>query len=254
MQKHPVTAVVLARNEEVRLKKLLPTLSFCQQIVVVNNTSTDKTEEVAVSLGATVINQAGTDFSILRNSGLKQVETPWALFIDADETLSGDTKNEIIQIVNNPEIKTVGYRIRRINYFLGRKMKYGDMAHDWLVRLARKDAGTWRRGVHEVWAVKGEVGQLKNPLEHHTADDLTDYLEKIIFWAKLHAQANLAEGKKASFWKVLLYPKAKFIKSYLIQQGWRDGVHGLVYAMIMAWHSFLAWGDAWVLQKKSAKG
>lgn len=253
MQGHPVTAVVIVKNEEVRLKKLLPSLTFCQEVIVVNNQSTDKTEAVAASLGAKVINQMGVDFSVLRNCGLKEARTLWILFIDADETLSGDLKNEIIQIVNNPEIKVSGYKIKRINYFLGHEMKYGDMGHDWVVRLARKDTGNWLRGVHEVWDIKDEVGKLKNPIRHYTADNLTDFLDKTFFWAKLHTQANLAEGKRTSFWKVVLYPTAKFINGYCIKQGWRDGVYGLVFAMTMAWHSFLSWGDLWVLQKKSAR-
>jgi len=96
------------------------------------------------------------------------------------------------------------------------------------------------------------VGKLKNSLVHQTATNLTDFLDKTIEFAQRHAQANLAEGKRASFWKVFLYPKAKFIKAYIFKAGWRDGVHGLVYAMIMTWHSFLAWGDAWALQKKQS--
>jgi len=250
---NPVSAVIIAKNEAKIIKQVIENLSFCQEVIVVDNASVDETAKIAEKSGARVIAVDGDNFSDLRNAGLKEAQGAWVLFVDADETIPVDLKNEIIQIVNNPEIKSVGFQIKRRNYFLGHEMKYGEIGCDWVLRLARKTAGSWERGVHETWAVKGGVGKLKNSLRHNTAENLTDFLDKTIFWAKLHAQANLAEGKKATFWKVLVYPKAKFIGAYIIKAGWRDGVYGLVYAMIMAFHSFLSWGDAWVLQRKSAK-
>jgi len=250
---NPVSAVVIAKNEAKKIRQVVENLSFCGEVIVVDNESTDQTAIIATKSGAKVVSQKGQNFAEVRNVGLKATNQPWVLFIDADETVSVELKNEIVQIINNPEIKTVGYQIKRTNYFLGHEMKYGEIGQDWVVRLAKKETGEWQRGVHEVWVVKGEVGRLKNPLVHQTAINLTDFLDKMIAFAKLHALANLAEGKKASFWKVLVYPKAKFVNAYILKAGWRDGVYGLVYAMTMAFHSFLAWGDAWVLQKKSAK-
>lgn len=188
------------------------------------------------------LNKPGiTDFAMERNKLLFRSKCDWVFFVDKDETISKELEAEITNKLQNEStefpIKYSGYYIFRKNYFLG--MYIGT---DKIIRLGRKNSGIWKREVHEVWDIKGNIGHLKNPLIHNTAKSLSEYIAKINLYSILHAKANYNEGKKSSLLKIIIYPPFKFLQS--IKMG-----RGVVFSILQSLHSFLAWSELWLMQK-----
>ena len=175
-----------------------------------------------------------TDFAGERNLLLRNAKAGWVLFVDSDEVVSSRLQKEIDQAVGSGMYD--GYYLKRKNFFLGRYV-----GTDRIIRLAKKNSGRWEREVHETWKVKGRVGTLNNPLIHNTADNLFDYIKKIDFYSTLHARANRKEGKTASVFKIIVYPKLKFFQTFFKS-------HHLVFSLLQAFHSYLSWSKLYFLR------
>ncbi len=176
-----------------------------------------------------------TDFAGERNLLLKKAKSDWVFFVDSDETVTKKLRREIEDAVKSSDFD--GFYVKRKNYFLGK-----NVGTDKILRLGRKNAGEWQRSVHEVWNIKGRTGVLKNPLIHNTAVSLNDYIAKINKYALLHAEANKKEGKRSNLFKIVFYPKLKFLQSLLMGRG-------VVFSILQSFHSFLAWSNLWLSQK-----
>jgi glycosyltransferase involved in cell wall biosynthesis len=244
-----ISAVVLSKNEERNIKECLESLKWCNEIVVVDDYSTDKTRGIAKELGAKVfLHHLNNDFAAQRNFALRQAQGEWVLFLDADERISLELAEEIKKVT---QISTVvvtcvnGFWLKRQDYFAGRWLKYGEMANVRLLRLARKNAGRWKREVHEVWEIKGKVGELRNPILHYPHPTISDFLKNINFYSNLHAQALKKEGVKPSLFRIIANPLGKFIQNYILKKGFLDGMPGLIVALMMSFHSFLARAKLW---------
>lgn len=175
-----------------------------------------------------------TDFAEARNKLLLKAKSNWVLFLDSDETLSPELKEEIKNL--NPGIYG-GFYIKRKNYFLGQYV-----GTDKIIRLIKKGFGKWKRQVHETYHLAGdtEAGCLKNCLIHNTAGNLYDYLSKINNYSTLHALANKKEGKKATLFKIVFYPVFKFVQTFV-----KSG--HVVFSLMQAFHSFLSWTKLYFL-------
>ena len=185
------------------------------------------------------LNQKGiTDFAMERNKLLKKEKSEWVLFLDSDETLSRPLKEEINNLQLTIYNKFSGFKIPRKNYFMGHYV-----GTDNILRLGKRNAGKWERRVHEIWKVKGKIGQLKNPIIHNSYKNLHEAIEKIDKYSTLHAAENLANGNRSSLFKIIIYPIGKFFTSLLIGRG-------LVLSMLQSFHSFLSWSKQWLSQKK----
>jgi len=252
-----LSAVVLTKNEQSNLANCLSALNFCTEIIVVDDFSCDETRTVARSFGAKVYKRKlNEDFATQRNFGTKKAKYDWILFIDADERVSKKLKNEILDILKNPKYK--GYFLRRKNYWLGKQMNWGEWSetrflpkygHNKVLRLGKKRAGVWKRKVHEYWDIEN-TNELKNHLIHKGHESIRDTLKSLNQQSRLHAYANIAEGKNSNLTKIIFMPTAKFFVNYFVKQGFRDGTHGFVAAIFMSFHSFLAWSQLWLKQKK----
>ena len=174
------------------------------------------------------------DFAKERNLLLGSAKAEWVLFIDSDETLSKELVNEISHL--DPEGYN-GFYLKRKIRFLGK-----EIGQDRVLRLARKNSGKWVRKVHETWEIKGNVGTLQNYIIHNTAGDLAGYIGKINRYSSIHAEENLRERKKSGLFKIVFFPKMKFIQNIL------NG-RGFVFSMLQSFHSFLGWAKQWELQK-----
>lgn len=245
-----LTAVVLTKNNQHEIKNCLDKLSFSDEIVVIDDYSSDKTVEITQNLGAKVFQRKlDNDFSAQRNFGLEKALGKWVLFIDSDERVGEELAKEIAKFTNNSLNDFSGYYLIRKDYFLGKLLKSTEAGKKKILRLAQKEAGKWERFVHEEWKIKGKVGLLKNPLLHHPHKNLDDFVSQINFYSTLHAQANLKEGKKSNLFKIIFWPKAKFIENWIIKGGYKDSNYGFVISLIMSFHSFLAWSKLWLWQK-----
>lgn len=244
-----ISVVVLAKNEEKNIAGCLASLKWCGQIVVIDDYSTDKTTEIAKKFSARVYKRhLNNNFAAQRNFALKKTAASWVLFVDADERVSPALAAEVRQ--KTKSTKHSGFFLRRIDIAWGRQLEHGESGNVWLLRLARRDAGRWKRAVHEVWEATGETGRLEEPLFHHPHPTLHEFTKKLDWYSTLHARQNLAEGKRSALWKIIFYPWLKFFQSWIFQRGFLDGMPGFMLAMMMSFHSFLAWSKLWLKNRE----
>jgi glycosyltransferase involved in cell wall biosynthesis len=246
-----ISAVVLAKNEEKNIKACLKSLDWCEEAVVIDDFSQDKTAQIAQKMGAKVFKRhLNKDFASQRNFGLEKAKGNWVLFVDADERVTDKLAKEINRAIKDSQIS--GFYLKRSDFFGGRKLRYGETAQVRLLRLGRRGAGKWQRCVHETWEIKGTKGQLKETLLHYPHQTISQFLKEINFYSTLNAQAFLKQGKRAGLIQILAYPLAKFIQNYFIRFGFLDKTPGMVVALMMSFHSFLTRAKLYLLWKKGA--
>lgn len=240
-----LTIIILTHNEEKNISKCLTSLKFCDDILVVDDNSTDATVKLAKKLGAKVVSHPlDGDYSAQRNWALNQVKTPWVLFIDADEVVSAKLAEEITAAIKKVEFK--GFRISRTDFMWGKKLLHGDVGGIKLLRLARRGAGQWQGAVHETWAIEGNIGTLKNSLAHYPHQNMVEFLQHINDYSTLRSQELRNSNQRANLFQIIFYPMGKFLNLYLLKLGFLDGTAGFVHAMTMAFYSFLVRGKLWL--------
>lgn len=245
-----VSAVVIVKNEEKKLQNCLLSLSFCKQIVVVDDHSSDKSVSVAKEFGALVfIKKLGNNFSEQKNFGIGKTKYPWVLVLDADETITNEAVSSIQSLFDSGRLdQKKAYSISRQDVFLGKKMVAGEAFNRRLVRLVNKNYGTFYGRVHETWKTEGEIGHISDgTILHFSHDTIDSFVSKVGFYSKLH------RGKKYSLIPPLAYPMlfplVKFIHSVVFKRSLSDGVHGFIYSTMMSLHSFLSWANHYLTQK-----
>jgi glycosyltransferase involved in cell wall biosynthesis len=247
-----ISAVILTKNEEKNIEECLRGLSWCDEKIVIDDNSTDKTVEIAKKMGAKVYTHAvKNDFSQQRNFGLEKAKEDWVLFVDADERVSSALWYEIVARINEPIENFAGFFLKRKDSIWGKELEHGEVGNIQLLRLARREAGKWEGRIHETWKVKGKTDTLKNPLFHYPHQTIAEFLQEINQYTDVRAY-ELYENKVTVNWfYILLYPKAKFIVNYFFKAGFLDGIPGLVLALMMSFHSFLVRGKLWILWQRT---
>jgi len=247
-----ITAIVLTKNEEANLAQCLEGLTFCDEIIVVDDFSTDRSLQIAKNFRVKVYQRKlDDDFAAQRNFALRHARSNWVLFVDADERVSPALREEIVKKTKEVQESTSGFYLKRIDILWGKTLNHGETGNAKFVRLALRQAQSkWERAVHEVWQVKGRLATLKNPLFHYPHQSLREFLDDINYFSTLHAKANLEEGKRSNLIKIIFWPKLKFIQNYFLKLGFLDGTRGFVVALLMSLHSFLSWGKLWKMTTK----
>lgn len=250
-----LSAVVLTRNESSNIDACLRSLRFCEEIVVIDDYSTDNTLTTAHTYKARVYqHRLNNNFAQQRNFGLTKARGEWVLFIDADERVPKNLAKEIRNTINK-NTKNSGYFIRRIDMLWGREITHGEMSpygkfgNGYILRLARKDSGKWSRHIHEQWNVTGSTSTLLSQLIHLPHQTLFEFLYDVSKRAQIHAHSLKREGKTARFSKILVWPVGKFIYNYIFKLGFLDGIEGFILAIVMSFHSFISWSYLWLIQK-----
>ena len=234
-----LSTIIISRNESTNIIECLRTLRWCHQVILIDS-STDNT--IALARKAlpkiTVVSRPATsNFSSLRNLGLKLAQYPWVLYIDADHRVTKQLQQEIIRTIKKPG-ECVGFRIRQLDWLYGKLLSHGETIHIYHTLLGRKNSGKWQGTVHEKWNLVGPIGALKSPLHHYPHPTLTEFSDHLNRWSTLAAKQFLALGEQPRLWKVIVYPLGKFFLNYVIRLGFLDGFPGLVMAVAMSWHSF----------------
>ena len=249
----PLSCCIIACNEERSIRRCLESVSLADECVVVIDTrSSDATDEIARELGARVIEHSYQGNIEQKNFALAQAKGEWVLSLDADEAITEPLAREIRSLLEAPPAEVDGYEINRITYHLGRWIRHGDFYPDWQLRLFRRGAGEWS-GVnpHGRIQLRGRVGRLRGECEHHSYRDLADQIDRIQDFSRIQARASRAEGLPARIRDMILRPPARFLRAYLLKQGFRDGVPGLVIAAATAFHVFLKYAKLWELDRVS---
>jgi len=233
-----ISAAVLTKDEEKNIEECLKTLKWCDEIIIIDDYSDDKTVEIAKKLGARVFkHHLNNNFAQQRNFGLQQAQGEWVFFVDADERITPELAKEIQQEVKKDE--RYAFVFKRQDFFMGKPLKHGESAQVRLLRMAKKN-GEWQRAIHEVWKTKWRTKTLKNPILHYSHPTISQFLLQTNFHSTLHAKALRKEGVKFSLFRLIFNPLGKFLQNYIWRLGFLDGMPGLIMALMMSFHSFLA--------------
>jgi len=245
-----IFAIILTKNEEKNISQAIKSLKWCSEIIVVDDYSTDKTAVIAKKLGAKVyIHRSKGDFSEQRNFGLKQAKGEWVLFVDADEIVTKELRQEISSKVQQAH-KVNGFYLKRKDKFMGRWLKHGETNKVKLLRLAKKDSGEWQGKVHETWQIKGKVLTLANPLIHEREINISQFIKRIDDYSSLRAEELYQKGVRTNILAIMAYPLGKFCQNYILRLGFLDGMPGFIMAIMMSWHSFLVRAKLYLFWKK----
>lgn len=250
-----LTAIVLTKNEEKNIYDCLESVLWCDEIIIVDDFSEDRTLEVAKSINEEKIkifqHKLEGDFSSQRNFGLDKAESEWVLFLDADERVSQDLRAEINDVIidETSKPKNSGYSIKRIDYMWGKELKHGETGDIKLLRLGRKKKGKWIGQVHETWQMEGKLGELNESLIHFPHQSIREFLSEINFYTDLRAKELYRNGKICKTRDIIFYPLGKFVKNYFVKLGFLDGLEGLIFALMMSFHSFLVRSKLWTISR-----
>lgn len=246
-----ISAVVLTKNEEKTIRRCLTSLQWCDEVIVIDDFSSDSTVEIAKKLKATVYQHAlDGDFAQQRNFALTKANNDWVLFVDADEVVSKELADEMYQQTSQFLTNANGFLVHREDVLWGKVLRYGEVGDITLVRLARQGKGEWVGQVHETWQITPPLVTLKIPLQHYPHQSVAEFLSEINTYSSLRAQELFAQKRRTIFLEILLYPLGKFLVNFFVKQGFRDGIPGLIVASMMSFHSFLVRGKLWQLWRK----
>ena len=247
-----ISGIVITKNAENLIADCLDSLSFCSEIVVVDNVSSDRTRDIAEKMGAKVIEYSSDDFADMRNMGMKKAMGEWLLYVDADERVTSALREEIIKSTNNPTNKNVGFRIKRKNFYFGSAKQNEWPFIERLERLFKKDnLEGWYGKLHESPKIRGEIGELDGYLFHYTHRDLSSMVKKTIEWSKIEAELRYKNGHpKMTWWRFPRVMVTAFLDSYIRQGGWKVGTVGLIESMYQSFSIFVTYARLWEMQEK----
>jgi glycosyltransferase involved in cell wall biosynthesis len=234
----PVSAVLITRNAAATLDACLESLSFADEIVVVDSGSSDATVEIAGRRGARVVQKEWLGFGRQKQFAVEQARHDWVLCLDADERVSPELAASIAQALQAP-VSPV-YRMARRNRFLGRWLSHGEGYPDWSPRLFNRMNARWSDDlVHEKVLYAVTPGTLQGDLLHDSSDDLSAYLDRQNRYTTLAARQAFEQGKSAGIVNLALSPVVRFFKFYVLRLGFLDGLAGLLHISIGCMNSYM---------------
>jgi glycosyltransferase involved in cell wall biosynthesis len=255
----PVTATVITFNEAANIRAALESLSWADEIVVVDSESTDDTAAIARETLSRrsaareggfidkVIVRPWPGYAAQKNFAAAQARHDWIFSLDADERVTPQLAAEITRVLaGNPS--TAGFRVPRVTFHLGRWLRSTDWYPDHQLRLYDRRRATWiGKYVHESVKADGAVEDLKSELQHYAYRDLAHHLQTMDRYTTLAARQMYEEGRRAGFLDLLVHPPAAFFRNYILRGGVRDGVPGLIVSAMNARYVGLKFAKLWEL-------
>ena len=243
---YKISAIIITKNEEANITDCLNSISWVDEIILVDAESTDKTVELARTLTSKIFIREWEGFVKQKEFALNQTSNEWILNIDADERVSTLLKDEIINLNKND---VDGYYLRRENYFLKKHIKSCGWDNDYQLRLVRKSKTHFtNRLVHEGAVVEGKTERLKNRLVHYTFASVEKTISKINHYSSLRAEELFREKKKVRGFTIISHGIAAFFRFFIALRGYKDGVHGLIISLFNSITTFLVYIKVWELQ------
>jgi hypothetical protein len=255
-----LTLIVLTKDEERDLPACLASVAgLAEAVVVLDSGSRDRTIAIARRFTPHVYVRLFTGYASQRNAALALAETPWVLFLDADERLTAAGRAELRAVLadaaHRPDDAPVGYAFPRHNDFFGRVLRGGGWWPDYQLRLLRRDLARYdaRHEVHEIVAISGPLARLREPVLHRNYDSWAEFRAKQRAYAAYHADDLRSQGIRPRPWTYATQPAREFYRRFATLGGWRDGALGLTLALAMAWYEAVAYWRSRKSEVGSAK-
>ena len=250
----PLSVIVTTFNEERNIAECIESVLWADEIYLVDSYSTDKTLEIAQQYPITIRRRQYYGSAAQKNWSLDRVSHDWVLILDADERVTEELAREIlILLASKPSFK--GYYIRRRNIMNNKVIRHSGWSTDRVIRLFHRKHGRYpNRRVHADVDIEGPIPNLKHRLIHYTFRSFDTYLEKSLNYAQWGAAQNYMEGKQAGFLEVGGRPLWRFFRTYFLQLGVLDGLHGLIVCGLQAYGSFLKYAWLWDYRLRESLG
>jgi len=245
-----LTGIVPTLNEEQNLEACISSFrEICDEIIVVDSGSTDRTLEIARRLTGRVYVRPWVDYRTFLKFAMPRARRRWLLIVDADERLTPTLRKEIRERVESEGGGAVGFRMKRVSHFLGRRIRYSGWQNDFVYRFFRKGKGGPReREAHPGIVIDGKIEPLDGLLLHFPYPTLEDYLAKFNRYTSGAARDRLKRGKKVRWSDRFLSPPARFLRGYVLRLGFLDGYPGFVLAALGAFYVFMRYTKMWQMQ------
>jgi glycosyltransferase involved in cell wall biosynthesis len=247
-----LSVLVPAGNEEHNIVACLESVRWADDVVLVDSLSTDRTVELARPLADRVLQREYGNSASQKNWAIPQMGREWVLVVDADERVTPELRAEIEAIVAKPwkEGEPVAYRIWRDNHFLGKPVRFCGWQNDSVVRLFRRDKCRYQeRHVHADIVAEGSTSKLKGRLKHFTFRSFDQYMAKFDRYTSWAANDRAKRTKRARWHHLTLRPLARFLKQYVLKQGFRDGMTGLIICKLAAHSVFMKYAKLWEMER-----
>lgn len=246
MNRPKISACVMTFNEESNIRRCLESLAFCDEIVVLDSLSTDRTVEICREFTDKVFQEPWKGYIAQRNRLRALATHDWVLFLDADEEVSPVLRDQILYQFRTGNEKYVGYEFPRQVFYLGKWIRHGEWNPDIKLRLFLKDKGySGGQEPHDMVIVEGPVKTLTGKLWHYTYRDLTHHIQVINRFSTISAQEMYRSGRRFRLMDLLFRPPLRFLKGYLIKGGFRDGLRGYIIAVTIAYGVAMKYAKLW---------
>lgn len=246
-----LSVIVITYNEEANIRDCLKSVSWADEIVVVDSMSTDKTVEICGEFNAIVIQRPFEGYGRMRNIALAQCFHDWVLALDADERVSDELRRSILKVMKGAEADA--YLIARRSHFLGRRIRYcGWYPDERPVLFNRSKMKYSEQLVHESVEVAGTIGRLNGDILHYPFRDLRQYFRKMDRYSSLRAEEMQKDGKRFGIHHLIVNPLAMFFRMYVAKLGFLDGKVGLILSLLYGYYyTMIKYVKLW--EKQSGK-
>jgi len=246
-----LSVVISAYNEELKIKDCLESVKFADEIIFIDNSSTDKTQIIARKYTDKIFKRENNlMLNANKNFGFEEASGDWILSLDADERVSSELRKEI-QDVLKKEVSLSGFKIPRKNIIFGKWIENTGWYPDYQIRLFKKNKGKFaQKHVHELLDVNGDVGIFKEDIVHYNYESIGQFLDKMIrIYTESEAKNLVAKGYEFKLSDAIRMPISEFLSRFFLQKGYKDGAHGLVLSLLMAFYHFVVFTKLWELNK-----
>ncbi len=249
-----ISAIVVCFNEEDRIEGCLESLRWCDEIVVVDSFSTDRTPDICRRYTDRFIQRAWAGYRDQKAFAHSQATQEWVLLVDSDERVTPALRDEIQTALARDGGVYAGYAVPRLVHYLARWWRRGGWYPDYDVRLFKRERATWGGSdPHEKIFVDGKVRRLENPLYHFSYRNIDDHIQRINRFTSISSRELRKEGGRWRLSDAVLRPPARFFRSYVLQRGFMEGFAGLYVAVTAAVYVFLKYAKLWELELEERK-
>ena len=249
-----LSVIITTFNEEVNIADCIESVMWADEIIVVDSFSKDRTVEIAQRYPVQLLQREYFGSAAQKNWALDRVKHPWVLIVDADERVPPELAGEILRtLASDPQVN--GYYIKRENLFIDRVIEHSGWSTDKVIRLFRTEKGRYpNRRVHADLSIEGPTPLLENPFLHYTFRSFDQYFDKFLNYAEWGAAQAFREGRSVGVLEIAGRPLWRFIRTYVVQLGFLDGLHGLVLCTLQAFGVFLKYARLWEYRLRAKRG
>ena len=232
-----ISVIIITKNETERIRQCLDSVTWVDEIIVLDSGSDDGTPEICREYTDKVfINQDWKGFGVQKNRVLDMATSDWILSIDADEVVSPELGTEIQQAIQG---ESQVYEIPRVSRFCGREMRYGAGYRDYVTRLFPRNAARFTDNlVHEKLVHSCNLEKLNAPLDHNSTPNLENSLEKMNSYSSAGARMKYLQGRRSSLMAAIGHGIWAFLRIYVFRYGFLDGKEGFILAVANAEGSY----------------